>query len=125
MAFNLPSDLKVKGLGGKFVLKKAMERLLPKEIIYRKKAGFPTPISKWMAHDLRGPISEIICDSGPGDHGYFDRTVVRRLFNEHVRGQEDHQRLLFPILNFDLWYRTFFSGASDHIQAAAAFSIPA
>ena len=125
MAFNLPSDLKVKRLGGKFVLKKAMERLLPKEIIYRKKAGFPTPISKWMANDLRGPISEIICDSGPGDHGYFDRTVVRRLFNEHIRGQEDHQRLLFPILNFDLWYRTFFSQASDRTQTVNSCSIPA
>ena len=64
-----------------------------------------------MTYEGRSPKLSAIPD--PGDHGYFDRTVVRRLFNEHIRGQEDHQRLLFPILNFDLWYRTFFSQASD------------
>ena len=107
-AFSLSSDLKVRGLSGKYVFKKSMERLLPKEIIYRKKAGFPTPISKWIAQDLRKPISEILCDTGAGDHGFFDRKLVKRLLDEHVSGRENHERLLFPILNFDLWHRTFF-----------------
>jgi asparagine synthase (glutamine-hydrolysing) len=125
MAFNLPASLKVKRLGGKFVLKKAMERLLPRNIIYRKKAGFPTPISKWMANELRKPVTEILCDSGPGDHGYFNRTVVRRLLAEHTSGREDHQRLLFPILNFDLWYRTFFSHSDGRRHATTAHSMTA
>lgn len=107
-AFSLSADLKVRGLSGKHVFKKSMERLLPKEIIYRKKAGFPTPISKWIAQDLRKPISEILCDTGAGDHGFFDRKLVKRLLDEHVSGRENHERLLFPILNFDLWHRTFF-----------------
>ena len=110
-AFSIPSNLKVRRLGGKFVFKKSMERLLPREIIYRKKAGFPTPIARWMARDLRKPIAEIICESGASDHGYFDRKLVNRLFKEHVEGRENHERLLFPILNFDLWYRAFFSSA--------------
>jgi asparagine synthase (glutamine-hydrolysing) len=120
MAFSIPANLKVKGFTGKYLLKKSMERLLPREIIYRKKAGFPTPISKWLAHDLRGPVTEILCDSGPGDHGYFDRALVRKLVAEHVSGQDDHGRLLFPLLNFDIWYRTFFSGRpSEHDREAA------
>jgi asparagine synthase (glutamine-hydrolysing) len=122
MAFSLSSRLKVKGLGGKYVLKKSMERLLPREIIYRKKAGFPTPISKWFQSDLRGPLTEMLCDSGPGHHDYFDQRVVRRLVEEHVSGRENHERLLFPILNFNLWYRTFFSGAAEPDYAALASS---
>jgi asparagine synthase (glutamine-hydrolysing) len=110
LVFNIPSQVKVKHLTAKYIFKKAMERLLPREIIYRKKAGFPTPISKWMAQDLRQPITEILCESGNGHH-YFDRKVVKRLLDEHVSGRENHERLLFPILNFDLWYRAFFSRA--------------
>jgi asparagine synthase (glutamine-hydrolysing) len=109
--FNLPTSLKVRGMTGKYIFKKSMERLLPKEIIYRKKAGFPTPISKWMATDLRQSITEVLCDSGASDHGFFDRKVVEKLLREHVSGRENHERLLFPLWNFDLWYRTFFHGA--------------
>ncbi|MGC4053259.1 MAG: asparagine synthase (glutamine-hydrolyzing) [Paludibaculum sp.] len=119
-AFSLSSDLKVRGLSGKYVFKKSMERLLPKEIIYRKKAGFPTPISKWIAQDLRKPISEILCDTGAGDHGFFNRKLVKRLLDEHVSGRENHERLLFPILNFDLWHRAFFQrGVSDRNEVSA------
>jgi asparagine synthase (glutamine-hydrolysing) len=121
MVFNLPSKLKVKNLTAKFILKKAMERLLPREIIYRKKAGFPTPISKWIAEDLRIPITEVLCDSS-NDHGYFDRDLIKGLLNEHVNGRENHERLLFPILNFDLWYQAFFSRALSHESDVASIS---
>ena len=110
LMFNIPASMKVKRLNGKYIFKKSMERLLPKEIIYRKKAGFPTPISKWIGHDLRQPVTEILCDSG--GHGYFDRKVVRRLLDEHITGVENHANVLFPILNFDLWYQAFFDSGN-------------
>jgi asparagine synthase (glutamine-hydrolysing) len=108
MAFSLPAAAKVKRFAGKHIFKKSMERVLPEEIIYRRKAGFPTPISKWMAQDLRQPLGEIVCQSGASDHGRFDRKLVRQLWDEHASGRENHERLLFPVLNFDLWYQTFF-----------------
>ena len=123
MAFALPSDLKVRRLTGKYILKKSMERLLPKEIIYRKKEGFPTPISQWMANELREPMAEVLCDSGAGDHGFFDRKAVIRLFDDHVCGRANNQHLLFPILNFDLWYRAFFSAAASPQEAASYSTI--
>jgi asparagine synthase (glutamine-hydrolysing) len=118
MAFSIPSNQKVKRFAGKHVLKKSMERLLPAEIIYRKKAGFPTPISKWMAGELRGPMEDILCGPGVGDHGYFDRGVVRRLWTEHVSGRQNHERLLFPLVNFNLWYQAFFSRSVEPEQVA-------
>jgi asparagine synthase (glutamine-hydrolysing) len=125
MAFSLPSTLKVRRLIGKYVFKKSMRKLLPDEIIYRKKAGFPTPIGRWMAQELRGPITAILCESGQKDHGYFDRGIISRLLKEHVSGRANHERLLFPILNFDLWYREFFSGASKPQQELFTAPVPA
>jgi asparagine synthase (glutamine-hydrolysing) len=122
MAFSIPSGLKVKGFGGKHVLKKSMERLLPPEIIHRKKVGFATPISRWMANDLRKPVTDILFRSGSADHGYFDRRVVRTLLDEHVTGRDNHERLLFPLVNFNLWYQAFFSGSVTQKYAAAARS---
>jgi asparagine synthase (glutamine-hydrolysing) len=119
MAFSIPSSLKVKKLCGKYILKRSMERLLPKEIIYRKKAGFPTPIGKWMREDLREPVMEMLCGAGPSGHGFFDQGVVRRLVDEHVTGRHNHERLLFPILNFNLWYEAFFTGSVHYEDARA------
>jgi len=118
--FNLPSELKVKRFSGKHILKKSMERVLPKEIIYRKKAGFPTPISRWMAQDLKGPITEVLLGSDSEDHGYFDRKTVKTLLDQHVSGRENHERLLFPLLNFDLWYRVYFSQKAEREFSAAS-----
>jgi asparagine synthase (glutamine-hydrolysing) len=117
-AFNLPAALKVKRMSGKYILKKSMERLLPSEIIYRKKAGFPTPISRWIAHDLRAPLSDVLLDCGGREHGFFDRKVVKRLLQEHVSGSENHERLLFPLLNFELWYRAYFIETCASTQPA-------
>jgi len=120
MVFNLSSSLKVRRLTGKYVFKKSMERVLPKEIIYRKKQGFPTPISRWLAHDLREPITDILTASNGSDHGYFDRKVVRRFVQEHVSGRENHERLLFPLLNFDVWYNAFFQQRPAYRSEIAA-----
>ena len=121
-AFSLPSHMKVRRLSGKYLFKKSMERVLPREIIYRKKAGFPTPISRWMANELRRPMLEILSDTSGTDHGYFNRGIVTRLLDEHVAGRENHERLLFPLLNFDLWYRAFF--LSPQVSSRHASLIP-
>ncbi len=111
MTFQIPSRLKVRRLTTKYILKKSLERLLPREIIYRKKQGFPTPISRWIGHELRGYVQDWVCGSGARNHSFFDHGVVRRLLQEHVSGQQDHERLLFPILNFELWYDLFMRGS--------------
>jgi asparagine synthase (glutamine-hydrolysing) len=108
MAFQIPSNLKVKRLEAKYVLKKSLERLLPREIVYRKKEGFPTPIERWISHELRDYVHDWLCGSDRQHHGYFNPLVVRRLLQEHVSGRQNHERLIFPILNFELWYDAFF-----------------
>jgi asparagine synthase (glutamine-hydrolysing) len=108
MAFQIPSSLKVKRLTTKYVLKKSLERLLPREIIYRKKEGFSTPIARWLSHDLRAFVQDWLCGSSSSGHGYFNPALVQRLLREHNSGEQNHERLIFPMLNFELWYDAFF-----------------
>ncbi len=112
-AFQIPSNLKVKRLVTKYILKKGMERLLPREIVYRKKEGFPTPIARWISHELRDYVNDWLCGPNSLDHGFFNPAMVRRLLREHASGQQNHERLIFPILNFELWRDAFFRGRNS------------
>ena len=109
LAFQIPSAMKVKKLATKYILKKAMERLLPTEIIYRKKEGFPTPISNWLRTELKDFTMETLCSSAALSHGFFDRKAVRSMVEAHMKGTEDNNRLLFPLINFEIWHKLFFS----------------
>lgn len=108
MAFQIPSSLKVKRFGTKYILKKALERVLPKEIVYRKKEGFPTPIANWLTGDLREFVCDWLDGSHDRGHGFFRRDMIRQLLAEHQSGRQNHERLIFPLLNFELWYDAFF-----------------
>jgi hypothetical protein len=63
-------------------------------------------------------MEDILCGPGATDHGYFDRSAVRRLWTEHVSGRENHERLLFPLVNFNLWHQAFFSRSAEPEQVA-------
>ena len=77
----LPSSLKIRGQEGKWLLKKAMEPRLPREILYRPKMGFAVPLARW----FRGPLRERVRDALLGDaarrHGLFDRRVPRSIWS--------------------------------------------
>lgn len=107
-AFSISNTMKVKNLTTKYILKKSMERLLPKEIIYRKKEGFPTPISEWLRNELREFTFDLLLSPQSNCRLFFNQKVIRMLLEEHVSRREDHWRILFPLINFELWYRAFF-----------------
>ncbi|MDP2690324.1 MAG: asparagine synthase (glutamine-hydrolyzing), partial [Deltaproteobacteria bacterium] len=108
-AFQVPQRLKVHRLVTKYILKKSMERLLPRRIIYRKKEGFPTPISRWLRGELREFMLETLCSEGSLAHGFFDKKTVGSLVSSHLSGAEDNGRMLFPLINFELWHGIFIS----------------
>jgi asparagine synthase (glutamine-hydrolysing) len=110
-AFLISNTMKVKNFSTKYILKKSMERLLPREIIYRKKEGFPTPISEWLRDELREFAFDLLLSPHSNCRLFFNQKVIRRLLEEHVSRREDHWRILFPLINFELWYRAFFKSA--------------
>jgi len=107
MAARIPARLKLKGLTRKYILKRAAEAWLPREIIYRKKAGFSAPLRAWLARDLRPMVEELLSQANIARRGYFDYPRVRRLIDDNLSGREDNSLKIFQLLTLELWHRAF------------------
>jgi asparagine synthase (glutamine-hydrolysing) len=109
-ASQVPAALKLRGTEGKYILKKAVEDLLPKDIIYRTKMGFPTPLKQW----LREPAAEGLYrnlqakDSLVGE--YFNSEQLDGLITRHRTGQEDATDRLWSLINLQTWGDIFLRG---------------
>lgn len=100
-AATLPEGLRIRRGQGKWLLKHAMERYLPDEVLYRPKQGFVTPIARW----LRGPLASQARAIGRGAAiaraGWFDADRISALAEAHIAGRADHSRLLWQLLMLD------------------------
>jgi asparagine synthase (glutamine-hydrolysing) len=119
---SIPAKYDTRGLAGKFILKSAVEDLLPREIVYRQKMGFPTPWAYW----LRGPeldgLQQLLLEPRTTDREYFRPEVVKRLFAEHRAGTRDHGNRIWRLLNLELWERVCVEGdpIDDVVQSKSA-----
>ncbi|MBK8148736.1 MAG: asparagine synthase (glutamine-hydrolyzing) [Acidobacteria bacterium] len=103
----IPANLKIKGVKRKYILKKAVEGLLPKEVIWRKKAGFSAPVRSWLRTSLRPMIDDLLSEETVKRRGIFDPMEVRRLIEANQSGKEDFNLQVFQLLNLEIWWRTF------------------
>jgi len=103
----MPAKYKIHGRTQKYLLKKAVAKWLPPEIIYRKKIGFVTPIDQWFGGELRGYLSDLLLWQGSGCSLFFNLKELERMINDHVNKERDYQRHLFSLMTFELWYQTF------------------
>lgn len=103
----MPPDLKLKGLKRKYILKKAAEKLLPPEIVWRKKAGFGAPIRSWLRGALRPMIDDLLSEETIKRRGLFRPEEVKRIIDTNLSGREDYNLQVFQLLNLELWIRTF------------------
>jgi asparagine synthase (glutamine-hydrolysing) len=112
-AAGLPLALKLKGGEGKYVFKKALEPLVPHELLYRPKMGFSIPLARW----FRGPLRQRLRDalSGPtlGDAGVFDMGYLTTLVDQHQAGIRDHSAALWSLLMFESFLRQVHNGEID------------
>lgn len=106
-AASLPAGLKLRGRQGKYILKKAFEPLLPREVLYRRKMGFGVPINRWLRCDLREAAHDILLDRRSIGRGYFRHEAVAQLLSEHVAMRADHSYRLWALLWLELWHRMF------------------
>jgi asparagine synthase (glutamine-hydrolysing) len=116
-AAHVPSDLKLKGLTTKYILKKAMQGLVPREIIYRKKHGFGVPVGRWFRTSLKEYVWDMLLGPQALRRGYFREDVLRRLIEEHQSGKRDHGQRLWALLTFEMWHRVFLEQEGDHDTA--------
>jgi len=104
-ATNIPQNLQLGGFAGKRILKKAVEDLLPRSILYRPKLGFPTPWSRWLAGPQLDVVRNLLLEPRSIDRGLFQRGAIERLFQEHRAGYRDHYDRIWRLLNLELWQR--------------------
>jgi asparagine synthase (glutamine-hydrolysing) len=118
-ATRIPREVQLQGLTGKRILKKAMEDLLPHEILYRPKLGFPTPWSGWLAGPRLETIRALLTETRSMERGYFRREAIDKLFAEHRAKHRDNYDRIWRLLNLELWHRVCLEGES-HDDAGAS-----
>jgi asparagine synthase (glutamine-hydrolysing) len=104
LAFALPTRHKVRGLAKKVLLRKAVEPLLPHEVVHGRKRGFSIPAAAWLRGELEPFARATLSAETLGRQGFFRPEPVTRLLDEHVAGREDWSRQLWGLLAFTLWY---------------------
>ena len=107
-SYKLNSNVKIRRLVSKWIVKKSAERWLPREIIYRKKFGFDVPVGEWLRNKKGlGAHLDLLRDATFRKRGYFDHKTVLALIEEHMRSEADHAEVLWGLLGFEIWCRLF------------------
>ena len=108
-AASIPLEYKLKGNKGKYILKKAVEPLLPKNILHRPKKGFGIPIADWLKGRLNPLMHELLDAKRLKNQGLFDEKFVQKLIQEHETSVASHHKQLWTLLVFQLWFDNFMS----------------
>ena len=114
----MPERMKLRGTTTKYVLRRAMEGILPDAILSRRKMGFPTPVGRWFRTEHSHVVREFVSSERAKARGLFDPQVLERLVRSHVEGVERHDERLWCLVNLELWQRIFVDGedpASIHL----------
>jgi asparagine synthase (glutamine-hydrolysing) len=110
-AFSLPANYKLGGSSGsttKWFFKKAMEDILPKEIIYRQKEGFSIPIKNWLKNELKDLMMEYLSKKRVKEAGFFNYEYTRKMIEEHLANKQNHAHRLWALILFHLWHQKFY-----------------
>jgi asparagine synthase (glutamine-hydrolysing) len=106
----IPEQYSIQGLSGKHILKLAVEDLLPRSIVHRKKMGFPTPWKYWLAGPQMEKIEEMLTEARTRDRGLFEDDAIRKLFAEDRGGRRDNGDRIWRLLTLETWQRIFVDG---------------
>lgn len=107
-AHQIPANYKQRGCTGKWVLKKAMEPYLPRDVIYRPKTGFGAPLRRWLRFELRDWMGDILNVSSLSSRGLFNPHAVQKLIADNDSGRVDASYTLFSLICIEIWCRRFY-----------------
>jgi len=107
LAARMPPELKLKGLKRKYILKRAAEALLPREVVWRRKAGFGAPVRAWLRGPLRPLVDELLSEETVRRRGLFRPAEVRRVVEANLSGREDYNLQVLQLLTLEMWHREF------------------
>jgi asparagine synthase (glutamine-hydrolysing) len=114
-AASLPPSFKLKGFNLKYILKSVLSQKIPKEIVNRKKTGFPVPYEAWLRNDLKSVVWDLLMDRRTVERGYFRRDAVEGLLRANSKGS-NYSKEIFSLLSLELWQRTFLESEQVALQ---------
>jgi asparagine synthase (glutamine-hydrolysing) len=110
----IPVKYKQRGSVGKWVLKKAMEPYLPRDVIYREKTGFGAPLRRWIRFELRELLGDILSEESLKKRKIFDPKAVRLLIKNNDTGVVDASYTLLSLMCIEIWCRQFIDGQINY-----------
>ncbi len=112
LSARLPASLRIRGGELKYVMKKALQGIVPDNILHRQKRGFGAPIGAWFKAELAGFLREILSETALARRGLVDPATVARVVREHERQEADRTDHLLALVNLEIWCRMFLDGES-------------
>jgi asparagine synthase (glutamine-hydrolysing) len=119
-AARLPPSLKLRGGQGKHLLKSALRGTLPDEVLDRSKMGFGVPLGDWLRTSLRELLCDVVLSDRALARGWFRPAALRQMVDTHLAGSDQHQRVLWDLLQLELWSRAFIDRVPEPRQAGVA-----
>ncbi len=107
-AASIPSALKRDRQGGKAILRRAVQALLPQEVLRKAKTGFGVPLAKWFRTELRETLRGTLLDDKSAKRGLFKQEFLKRMVHDHLDGQRDWSSRLWELLFLETWFREYF-----------------
>ena len=103
----LPDSYRVHGLQTKWVLRQAGKSLIPENILNRPKVGFRVPVNKWFQGPMKGYLLDHLRGASSKTRGYYDAKALDRMVDDHIDGRQNHEKLLWALLNLEIWHRQY------------------
>jgi asparagine synthase (glutamine-hydrolysing) len=119
VTWNVPPHMKLKGFlrpTTKYIFRRAMQDILPREVLRQPKAGFAAPVDYWLAHDLTEMTDDLLSPKRILDRGLFRPQAVRQYIDEHRSGRRDWSMPLWQLLTLELWMQTFLDKKTTHFE---------
>jgi asparagine synthase (glutamine-hydrolysing) len=113
LAARIPPQLKLRRMTRKYIFKRSMEGTLPREIIWRPKAGFGAPIRSWLDGELRPMIDDLLSPGMIKARGIFEPAEVQRIRAANEAGLEDNALRIWALLTLELWQQTYIDGPGE------------
>jgi asparagine synthase (glutamine-hydrolysing) len=109
----LPFDMKLRGGVGKYLLKQVARKLLPAEVLDKRKQGFAIPVAHWLRNELRELMSDVLSSRSFAERGVFNVDGVRKCMSRHLAQTHDYSEPLWLLLTYEMWARRFLDGGGQ------------
>jgi asparagine synthase (glutamine-hydrolysing) len=104
---SLPDRYRLRGHRTKWILREAVKSVLPPDIVQRKKVGFRVPVNDWFRGPMRDYVRGSLLSASSRTRGYYDPSALSAILDEHLEGRQNHEKLLWTLLNLEIWHQEY------------------